>query len=376
MFREISFAAAALAAISIPAQAQNCTREGLKTVIGNYFKAVETHNMSALETAPNLRITENGSEIKPGEGFFKTGGKVQFQRSLIDTERCGTLTQAVIDETPDPNAPARGGRGAGGGGGGARGAAPGGAAPGGGRGPGAAAPGGRGGGNNFQGPQGGAGGRGAAPGGAGPGGRGGPGAAPGGGAAGGRGAAPGGAGAPRGGLPASPPYNGTAVILAVRLKVEKGKVSEIETIVNRRGELFFNPDGVLETKSQDWESILPPAQRSTREYMNTAADKYFSGFNPNVTDEAPFASPCDRWEGGVSTTAATHNCSAKSFNMTHTHRRYPVTDVEAGIAAGFVNFNGGLPDVHIFKIKNGKIDWIQAVFGGSAQGEIWPDEKK
>jgi hypothetical protein len=162
----------------------------------------------------------------------------------------------------------------------------------------------------------------------------------------------------------------------VRLKVDKGKVSEIETIVNRQGELFFSPAGVLATKDHDWEGILPPAQRSTREYMNDAANKYFSGFSPNPEVEAPFATPCDRWEGGVSTTTTTHNCSPKGFNMTHTHRRFPVADIEAGIAAGFVNFNGGLPDVHMFKIRNGKIEMIQAVFGGNAQGAIWPDETR
>ena len=127
MFKTVFAATAALVITAIPAQAQTCTRDSLKAIVANYFKAVETHNMSALETAPNLRITQNGSEIKLGEGFFKTGGKSQFQRTLIDTERCGTLTQAVIDETPDPNAPAPAGRG-----GGARGAAgPRGAAPGG-----------------------------------------------------------------------------------------------------------------------------------------------------------------------------------------------------------------------------------------------------
>ena len=110
--------------------------------------------------------------------------------------------------------------------------------------------------------------------------------------------------------------------------------------------------------------------------MNDAANKYFSGFSLNPEVEAPFATPCDRWEGGVSTTATTHNCSPKGFNMTHTHRRFPVTDVEAGITAGFVNFNGGLPDVHMFKIRSGKIEEIQAVFGGNAQGAIWPDETK
>jgi len=334
MFKTVFAATAALVITAIPAQAQTCTRDGLKAIVANYFKAVETHNMSALETAPNLRITQNGSEIKLGEGFFKTGGKSQFQRTLIDTERCGTVTQAIIDETPDPNATAPAGRGGAAGGA----AGPRGAAPGAGGGGGAA-----------------------------------PGAGPAGARQGGPGGAPAGA---RGGLPAAAPYNGPAVILAVRLKVDKGKVSEIETIVNRQGELFFSPPGVLETKNQDWEGILPPAQRSTREYMNDAANKYFSGFSPNPEVEAPFATPCDRWEGGVSTTATTHNCSPKGFNMTHTHRRFPVTDVEAGITAGFVNFNGGLPDVHMFKIRNGKIEMIQAVFGGNAQGAIWPDESK
>ncbi|HEX4997356.1 MAG TPA: hypothetical protein VFY29_03970, partial [Terriglobia bacterium] len=216
--------------------------------------------------------------------------------------------------------------------------------------------------------------RGGAPGGAGPGaarggapGGAGPGAA--------RGGAPG--GAPRGQQAAAAPSGGPGpVILAVRLKVDNGKVSEIETIVNRQGELFFSPDGVLETKDQDWESPLPASERSTREYMNDAANKYFSGFSQNPEVEAPFAKPCDRWEGGVSTTTTTHDCSPKGFVMTHTHRRFPVTDLEAGITAGFVNFNGGLPDVHIFKIKGGKIVWIQAVFGGNAQGAIWPDETK
>lgn len=322
MFKTLFATTAALVITATPAQAQTCTRDGLKAIVANYFKAVETHNMSVLETAPNLRITQNGSEIKLGEGFFKTGGKSHFQRTLIDTERCGTLTQAVIDETPDPNAPAPAGRG------GARGVA-------------------------------------------GP--RGAPGAGPAGPRQGGPGGAPAGA---RGGIPAAAPYTGPAVILAVRLKVDKGKVSEIETIVNRQGELFFSPPGVLETKDHDWEGILPPAQRSTREYMNDAANKYFSGFSPNPEVEAPFATPCDRWEGGVSTTTTTHNCSPKGFNMTHTHRRFPVTDIEAGITAGFVNFNGGLPDVHMFKIRNGKIEMIQAVFGGNAQGAIWPDETK
>ncbi len=71
--------------LSVSAQAQTCTRDSLKGCVASSFKAVETHSMSALPTAPTLRITQNGVEIQAGDGFFKSGGKAQFQRSLIDT---------------------------------------------------------------------------------------------------------------------------------------------------------------------------------------------------------------------------------------------------------------------------------------------------
>ncbi len=189
---------AAIVTLSASAEAQTCTRDDLKTFIARYFTAVEAHSMAALPTAPNLRVTENGVETRAGEGFFKTGGKVQFQRSLIDTARCGTLTEAVVA---------------------------------------------------------------------------------------------------------------------------------------------------------------------------------FDSFADDPKDLPNFATPCHRWEGGVYVTAKTGNCSPKGLVLTHTHRRFPVADVEAGITAGFINFNQALPDVHMFKFKDGQIVWIQAVFGGRVQGAVWPDEQ-
>jgi hypothetical protein len=64
------------------------------------------------------------------------------------------------------------------------------------------------------------------------------------------------------------------------------------------------------------------------------------------------------------------NCSPKGLVLTHTHRRFPVTDLEAGITAGFINFNQALPDVHMFKFRNGKIELIQAAFGGRTQDRL------
>jgi hypothetical protein len=282
MFKSLVLAGA-MALTAIPAQAQTCTRDYLKTFIVNYFKAVETHDLSVLPTASNLRITENGVETRPGEGFVKTGGKATPLRSLIDTERCGTMTQALVDET----------------------------------------------------------------------------------------------------------INGAVepTIVAVRLKVVAGRVTEIETLLGRKGASkmagfdFYDPKALLATKDHDWEVPLPAGQRPTRAYMNEHANRYFSSFAKDPQEpDANYASPCHRWEGGLQTTVKNPSCSPRGMGliMSHTHRRFPVTDTETGATAGFILFGGGLPDVHMFKFdKDGRIYSIQAVFAGRVgpDTQIWPDEK-
>jgi hypothetical protein len=265
--------AAAFAASAIPARAGNCSRASLKSMIGDYFKAVDTHDMSALPTAADVRITENGVVMQPGTGFFQSGGKVLLERDLIDSQRCGTVSEAVTDETVD-------------------------------------------------------------------------------------------------GEP-------TLAVMAVRLKVAHGKVTEIEQIVTREaGEKgFYNPKELLSTSDQDWTTPLPKNKRLTREYMNVSANKYFDSFKKDPTDLPPFATPCNRWEGGTHTTR-TGNCSPKGLVLTHTERRFPVTDLELGETAVFVNFAMALPDVHIFKFNSdGKIYLINAVFGGRVKGPVWPATK-
>jgi len=273
MLRQLTIVAA-FASASVCAQAQGCSRDSLKTLIANYFRAVETHSMSALPIAANLRITENGKVTIPGEGFVKSGGKSHLQRSLIDTERCATVTEAVTDETVD--------------------------------------------------------------------------------------------GA----------Y--TLAVMAVRLKVDQGKVSEIETLITREAEYktFYHPGILIDTKDQDWTTLLPEGKRLTRAYMNDGANQYFDSFAKTPPAMPPFATPCNRWEGGMFATKD-GNCLPKNLILTHTHRRFPVTDLELGATAVFVNFAEVLPDVHIFKYNaDGKIENIQAVFGGREQGPIWPEEKK
>ena len=63
---------------------------------------------------------------------------------------------------------------------------------------------------------------------------------------------------------------GRPIIYGVRLKLDGDKISEIETFVAREKEFAFNAKGLLDTKDQDWESILPLEQRSSRLAMWSA----------------------------------------------------------------------------------------------------------
>ena len=270
---------AALAGLASAAQAETCSRPKLTKVVDNYFKVVQTHKLSKLKTTTNLRITENGQDVRPGEGLLNSGGKTLLRRDVIDTERCAAVSEAVTEETIDGTL--------------------------------------------------------------------------------------------------------TQAVMAVRLKVDGGKVSEIETLVTREKEqkTFYNPKALLATASQDWTTPLPAAARKSRDYMNDVANKYFSAFTKDKVVDGPYAEVCHRWEGGLQTTARNGKCSPQGTGLfiNHTHRRFPVTDLEMGITAGFMNFGGGLPDVHIFKFNDkGEVYLINAVFGGRLQGDhaVWPDEAR
>jgi hypothetical protein len=79
-----------------------CTREGLKSITDEYFSALEAHNPSSLPLAPNVRYTENGIEVPIGKGVWETAVKTTFKRGMVDIQKCGTHTQAVIEEKDNP----------------------------------------------------------------------------------------------------------------------------------------------------------------------------------------------------------------------------------------------------------------------------------
>ena len=122
--------------------------------------------------------------------------------------------------------------------------------------------------------------------------------------------------------------------------------------------------------------------------MIAAADDYFRLFvkeNKQEVSELAFSCFCDRWENGAQTTKGgmnqgvpmpAHNCSPRGFaDMNHPPRRFLV-DTEAGIVVAYVLFNNVWPDFHMFKMRNGKVQWIQAYFeyGKEYKTMGWPDE--
>jgi hypothetical protein len=274
----ILFAAWGSATISmVQSSVSGCKRQKLKDIAGLYLTALESHNPSSLPLAQTVKFTENGRELAIGDGLWKSAGTARLVRSAIDTAKCGTHTQAVMEES------------------------------------------------------------------------------------------------------------GRLIIFGVRLKINQEKISEIETFVAREKEFAFNAKRLLDTKDQDWENILPPEQRSSRIAMVAAADDYFNMFVKTPRVHVPFASPCDRWENGTITTVRTstvstvpgrpdHDCSPKDLiTPRHGPRRFLV-DVEAGIVVAYVHFAGNLPDFHMFKMRNGKIELIQAVIGSNSGTMGWPDE--
>ncbi len=84
------------------AQTGECTRENLNSITDKFFSALEAHNPAHAPLASNARYTENGIEVPPGKGVWETVTKTTFKRGMADTQKCGTHTQAVMEEKGNP----------------------------------------------------------------------------------------------------------------------------------------------------------------------------------------------------------------------------------------------------------------------------------
>ncbi len=164
---------------------------------------------------------------------------------------------------------------------------------------------------------------------------------------------------------------GAVLLLSLRLRIELGRITEIESVYYRTG--GGGPSGIptLDApgyKPEDmWLKSIPAAQRPTRQEMIAVADGYFTGLQKNDgkgingTGTYPFTTDCHRIENGAPTTNVPRppneppdtingfamDCLAQ-FRLGYYfvvqnihHRRYPLVDNERGVVWSHAVFDQG-----------------------------------
>ena len=164
---------------------------------------------------------------------------------------------------------------------------------------------------------------------------------------------------------------GGLVLMSLRLRLELGRITEIESVYYRAG--GGGPSGIptLDApgyKPEDmWFKSIRAAQRPTRQEMIAIADGYFTGLQHNDgkgingTGTYPFTNDCHRIENGAPTTNVPRpaneppntvngfamDCLAQ-FKLGYYfvvqnihHRRYPLVDAERGIVWTHAVFDQG-----------------------------------
>lgn len=194
--------------------------------------------------------------------------------------------------------------------------------------------------------------------------------------------------------------HGAPAYYAMRLKVVGGQISEVETVVERKGR-WPAPFGDPAKLAHDgaFAEVLPPQERRERERLRDVANGYFSTVERNDGQLLTSFDPdCQRIENGISTTqgnfgsaALAQGCEAQfrlgffRINKRVRERRYPLIDAKRGVvvATGFFDHDNSfvryrttdgkehqtllkwpnsLSLMEAFKIRSGRIYRVEAVF--------------
>lgn len=158
-------------------------------------------------------------------------------------------------------------------------------------------------------------------------------------------------------------------VLGTRLKVEGGTISEIDTLITKKGDWLFNADDYLKySKAEDWR-VLNSSERVDRQALINAGNAYFDHFSDRSV-KIPFNTPCARLEGGMYTTKDFDDPKATCYlgfpegdeKLPILKRDY-VVDVDMGTVNIFCRFGRppGMPDSHTFRLINGKIRYVHTL---------------
>ncbi len=113
---------------------------------------------------------------------------------------------------------------------------------------------------------------------------------------------------------------------------------------------------------EDW-GVIPEERRNTRAEIMAAANAYLDLFSAADT-VVPWGTPCARLEGGVYTGRGqpTDSCNVGVPSGIAMIERDYVADVERGAVAVFLKMGTNRrPDVHTFRIEDGKIRYVHTV---------------
>jgi hypothetical protein len=192
------------------------------------------------------------------------------------------------------------------------------------------------------------------------------------------------------------------VELGLRLKVHKGRITEVEHLVARQLRETSLPN--LQTPRPGLLAEVPPAERSSRGQLLKIGASYYDALVNSDGHAAPFADDCLRRENGMQTTGnpppatpgrgtmGAMGCAAQldtrvmSYIKRIEPRRVEIADVETGLVFGLSQFRHpmeektlkivgvpgvdsvdmpfkpfDLPAAHIFKVSGGKIHEIEAL---------------
>ena len=143
-------------------------------------------------------------------------------------------------------------------------------------------------------------------------------------------------------------------LLALRLKVDGQRMSEIESVSVGIGQTGFGSVDSLVTVDPVWTAVLAPVHRRPRAAMVDIANRYFETLEKNLVDHVPFAPDCLRVENGMITAGRAGAPGLAGLgcreNVNHpmwnyitqiAPRRHLVVDEERGLVSGMYMFRHG-----------------------------------
>jgi len=187
------------------------------------------------------------------------------------------------------------------------------------------------------------------------------------------------------------PAGAVPALMALRLRLEDGRLSEIEQIVVRDAGAAARVEAMGKPNPMYLETI-PSGRRMSRRDMLETANKYFTGMQQNDgKGDYPFSDDCNRIEnGGQATNAPTPPGQTRPDPRTATgysgqwscreqfesgllhfvtrirDRRFVAVDEERGLVFSFVFFDHSAGETRSFETPDGR-----AITAGPAQPWTW-----